>query len=637
MERELEAFEPTWAQIRALSSGDWDQALAGIVQSLTPTESDTYLRDCVVDDLNAALQGMGLHVRPFGSFLSNMGFPDSDVDLLLAGTWRGQAPYQLPEPARKSLLRNVGGALKRQRAVDGQIDYILHARVPLLKFVHAGSGIECDLTLQSYDGALKGRFMAAVANLDSRFPALFRLVKLWARTHECNDASQSTLNSTALMYMCVFFLQRLGVLPPLRALCPDDVVRLPAPGAGGEEFEEARLLDPRLRSYWVQSDSLDWLVREVEAAAEDVVAAKTRALDPGAANGRGHAHDGHARAAVGAKDLGLAQLLAGFLSFWELPFGAWAEGRLRDWRPDCWTGAWRCQRYSKAYLCPLEDPFDSDDNPARAVGSESVSPGSQNLYIAAVLTSNAEALRRLLLGPHPPAEAPAVRVVRGLAWTLGMTGIRLLQPALPPHHMQALYDAMGDPKTGSQLRRLLSHLGASPAAEDILDHWCWREYMRTLGGGRQQQQPQQQRQPPQQQQQQQAQRQGPQQQQAQQQKQPPPPRAQQQRQPPQPQQQQPQQLQRPPAQQVQQQQASSVGGGRAQPQRQRQPQPQRAPRAPQQQQRRQQRQGDEAQLATAFAGLAVAEPRQQPPPLRQQPPELYSRATPQYESYSYQY
>lgn len=80
-----------------------------------------YLRGRVVDELSEALADMGLHVRPFGSFLSSMGFPDSDVDLLLAGTWRGQAPYELPEAARKSLLRNVGGALRRQRAVDGQV------------------------------------------------------------------------------------------------------------------------------------------------------------------------------------------------------------------------------------------------------------------------------------------------------------------------------------------------------------------------------------------------------------------------------------------------------------------------------------------------------------------------------------
>lgn len=54
-----------------------------------------------------------------------------------------------------------------------QIEFVLHARIPLLKFVHGSTGIECDLTVQSYDGALKGRFMAAIAQLDTRWGVLY--------------------------------------------------------------------------------------------------------------------------------------------------------------------------------------------------------------------------------------------------------------------------------------------------------------------------------------------------------------------------------------------------------------------------------------------------------------------------------
>ena len=280
------------------------------------------------------------------------------------------------------------------------------------------------------------------------------------------------------------------------------------------------------------------------------------------------------------------------------------------------------------------------------MGSESVSPGSQHLYIAAVLASNAEALRRLLLGPHSPRDVSGARVLRGLTWTLGMTGIRLLQPPLPPHQLQALHGVMGDAKTGSQLRRLLSHLGASPVTEDILDHWCWREYMRTVGNDRQQpQQPQQQQHQRQLAQQQRQQQQQPAQQQrqpppAQQQRQPPPPQQQpqppplqQQRQPPQPrpppQQRQPQQQRTPPQQGQQPQQVNGGGGGRVQPQR--QPQHQHAPRLLQQRQRQRPR-SDEVPLATAFAGLAVAAPHAQPPP-RQVGPDFCSQPMPQYDSY----
>ncbi|KAI8464273.1 MAG: hypothetical protein J3K34DRAFT_120977 [Monoraphidium minutum] len=412
MERELEAFEAAWRDVTAQSYWDWDTALNGIVTSLTPTESDHARRAHVIADLNAALSDLGLHVRPFGSTLSNMGFPDSDVDLLLAGDWRGGPPYLLPESGRKNLLRRVGALLYERRMVRGPIEFVLHARVPLIKFVHWSTGVECDLTLQSYDGALKGRFMAAIAQLDTRFPALFRLVKLWARTHECNDASQSTFNSTALMYMVIFFLQTLGVLPPLRALCPDELARLPRPpgapadpaaaagGRGGadEEYEEVRLLDPRLRSLWVRPAALDDLIAAVEARAAAANERKRAALSGNGAAAAAAAAGGdpHAAAAVAAVRFELTQLLAGFLLYWEAPLAAWGEGRLRDWRPDVWNGGWRCARFSKAYLCPLEDPFDATDNPARSIGSASVSPGGQHLYIAAAVGSNAAALRRLL-------------------------------------------------------------------------------------------------------------------------------------------------------------------------------------------------------------------------------------------------
>jgi len=79
------------------------------------------LRERLVSDLNFVLSEMGLHVRPFGSSISNMGFPDSDVDLLLAGNWQGVPVYSLVEAQRKRLLRQVGAVLYRQRVVRGEV------------------------------------------------------------------------------------------------------------------------------------------------------------------------------------------------------------------------------------------------------------------------------------------------------------------------------------------------------------------------------------------------------------------------------------------------------------------------------------------------------------------------------------
>ena len=307
------------------------------------------------------------------------------------------------------------------------------------------------------------------------FPALFRLVKLWAQAHECNDASQSTLNSTALTCLCVFFLQRLGVLPPLRALCE------PRLAEGG-----ARLLDARLRHLWVDEGALDLLVAAVDARAAEINAAKRRHRRGDGAEGE---HAAHAAAAAAAEGLQVSQLFAGFLAFWERPFAAWAAGRLRDWRPDCWDARGKRARHAKAYLCPLEDPFDADDNPARAVGSEAVPAGRQDIYIAAALGTGAAALRRVL-GDAPQGEArraprdAALRVLRALAWTWGLRGLRLLRPPLPAHQLAVLEAAAargaaagGVNGPGSAHEALLEHLGEEVADEDVLDHHCWRRLL----------------------------------------------------------------------------------------------------------------------------------------------------------------
>lgn len=47
---------------------------------------------------------------------------------------------------------------------------------------------------------------------------LLRLVKLWAAAHDVNDAARSTFNSTSLLYLTAFFLQKRQLVPPLQEL-----------------------------------------------------------------------------------------------------------------------------------------------------------------------------------------------------------------------------------------------------------------------------------------------------------------------------------------------------------------------------------------------------------------------------------
>ena len=78
---------------------------------------------------------------------------------------------------------------------------ILGARVPIIKFVDAVSGLDCDIAVGSSGAVFKSAVMGLLAQHEWRFGALVRLVKLWARDKGANDPANGTLNSFALTLM----------------------------------------------------------------------------------------------------------------------------------------------------------------------------------------------------------------------------------------------------------------------------------------------------------------------------------------------------------------------------------------------------------------------------------------------------
>ena len=56
------------------------------------------------------------------------------------------------------------------------IQPILRAKVPVVKFVHCNTGIECDISVENRDGMMKSEFMRICSHIDPRFRKLCFLV-----------------------------------------------------------------------------------------------------------------------------------------------------------------------------------------------------------------------------------------------------------------------------------------------------------------------------------------------------------------------------------------------------------------------------------------------------------------------------
>lgn len=135
------------------------------------------------------------------------------------GEWR--PAHSLGRDDRKALLqklRNAVGGYGLAKPGPPGPRVIEAARVPVLKFQDAATGLEVDVSIGNSDAVFKSRVLGRLLSLDPRAPALVRIVKTWARHQGILDATRGTLRSWAITLMAVAFLQRQDVLPAVSAL-----------------------------------------------------------------------------------------------------------------------------------------------------------------------------------------------------------------------------------------------------------------------------------------------------------------------------------------------------------------------------------------------------------------------------------
>lgn len=335
-----------------------ETALRTIAQQCTPTGREVQLRLQAMARLKELAQSgihfcVGLDLEPYGSFVSGLYTPSGDLDLSIEGhaTWRDEAGRVqrvtvdgMEREMKVKFLRALASRIQAKRLCQGQVDRILHARVPILKF-RDPCGLDFDVGIGGSQALFKSTVLGLLAQYEWRFGALVRLVKLWARNCGINDSANGTLNSFAITLLVVFHLQTRSpaVLPPLCQLfgVAPDAAR---PLQGGA--------------------SPDWHLLSV---------ACERLSQMGRQGGPSPA---------GANSETLLELLASFFALYEgLLRGGWALQKgsdaaalrsvLRRVRVDTWAGRLRCQRWEReGYCCSVEDPFDSTDNCARTVRTE---------------------------------------------------------------------------------------------------------------------------------------------------------------------------------------------------------------------------------------------------------------------------
>jgi len=190
-----------------------------ILALIKPVEDDRSKRLSTIQELENCIHSLasltGAAVKPFGSFVSDLYSKSGDLDLSVQ--FGNGSNLLINKKKKQNVLREVRRAL---RGVAGYIQFIPHARVPVLQYVSNRYGISCDISINNFAGRIKSKIFYWVNTLDERFGDMVLLIKEWSKAQNINDPKSGSLNSYSLCLLVLFHFQTLEppILPPLKEI-----------------------------------------------------------------------------------------------------------------------------------------------------------------------------------------------------------------------------------------------------------------------------------------------------------------------------------------------------------------------------------------------------------------------------------
>ncbi|ONM36475.1 Protein HESO1 [Zea mays] len=199
-----------------------NKCIKDILALIKPVEDDRSKRLSTIQELENCIHSLaslsGAAVKPFGSFVSDLYSKSGDLDLSVQ--FGNGSNHPINKKKKQNALRDVRKALL-SRGVTGymQMQFIPHARVPVLQYVSKQFGISCDISIGNFAGRIKSKIFYWVNTVDERFGDMVLLIKEWAKAQNINDPKSGTLNSYSLCLLVLYHFQVLFLIPKYLSMC----------------------------------------------------------------------------------------------------------------------------------------------------------------------------------------------------------------------------------------------------------------------------------------------------------------------------------------------------------------------------------------------------------------------------------
>lgn len=157
---------------------------------------------------------------PFGSSVNRLGMKNCDLDLVLLTNGNAQSQWTGRLPDHRILISHLKKLLYREQHAFGitNIVPIASARIPIIKFKHVPTGINCDVSFNRRLGILNSKLISTIMSFSLSAKLLTFSIRLWAKQKNFCGGGGAKLNSYTVTLLVIFYLQRVSVLPPLSML-----------------------------------------------------------------------------------------------------------------------------------------------------------------------------------------------------------------------------------------------------------------------------------------------------------------------------------------------------------------------------------------------------------------------------------
>jgi non-canonical poly(A) RNA polymerase PAPD5/7 len=177
-----------------------------------PRDFEHAVRADLITRLQKALERLepGGRLKAFGSFAAGLYLPTGDMDLVfLRSSFRGtriSSNGKLAKP-KIEMVRAFANFIRTQGLAQGMVKPILHAKVPIIKFVEKVSGLKVDLSFDNDTGVTANETFHKWKVQYPAMPILVSIIKHFLMMRGLNDVAFGGLGGFSIICLVTSLVQ----------------------------------------------------------------------------------------------------------------------------------------------------------------------------------------------------------------------------------------------------------------------------------------------------------------------------------------------------------------------------------------------------------------------------------------------